>query len=107
MRSGLQVLVLAVACGTAWSGQAVAQDVSEGEALYQDVCRNCHGPTGKGMASFPRLVGHDAEFIASRLEKYRAGERVGSNSALMMPVAADLTDEDIANLAAYITEELG
>jgi len=97
----LMVLVSAMA-----ADQASAEDAAEGEALYQEVCRNCHGPSGRGLASFPGLLGHDVDFIVSRLETYRAGERVGGNSALMMPVAAELSDEEIANLAAYITEDL-
>lgn len=82
---------------------ANAQDAAAGETLYQDVCKNCHGPTAKGMASFPKLVGNDAGYLVGRLEQYRAGEKVGPNSALMMPVASELSDKDIAALAKYIT----
>ncbi len=84
------------------AAQAFAQDISAGEKLYQDNCRNCHGPSAAGMASFPKLAGRSEKYLISRLEQYRAGERVGPNSALMMPMAADLSDEDIANVAAYI-----
>ena len=77
-------------------------DVAAGEALYQGGCRNCHGPTAKGMASFPKLVGHDAGYLTGRLEQYRSGEQVGPNTALMKPQAVNLSDEDIANLAAYL-----
>lgn len=83
-----------------WAG-AVAAD--EAETLYQDVCRNCHGPEGQGLASYPELAGRDAAFVTDRLETYRAGERVGYNTALMAPHAADLTDDEIAGLAAYIS----
>lgn len=82
-----------------------AADKSAGETLYADVCTQCHGPNAQGMASFPSLSGRDAEYIASRLETYRAGEEVGSNSFLMIPNATDLSDDDIANLAAYIADK--
>lgn len=82
----------------------VVGDIAVGEELYQDSCRNCHGPRARGMASFPKLTGHEAEYLVERLAAYRAGEKVGPNTALMAPVAADLTDEDIASLALYITE---
>ncbi len=86
-------------------GAAHAQDdgAAAAERKYAEVCKTCHGPTGKGMASFPRLAGRDADYITSRLQQYRAGEKVGPNSALMMPHAAQLTDDEIANLAAYIS----
>lgn len=81
-----------------------AADKSAGETLYADGCAQCHGPSGKGMASFPSLTGRDVDYITSRLETYRAGEKVGSNSSLMIPNATDLSDDDIANLAAYIAD---
>jgi len=94
--TGLAVAILLCA------GHAGAQDVAAGEAAYQSVCRNCHGPTAKGMASFPKLSGNSADYLEGRLKQYRAGEQVGYNTALMRPHAAELSDEEIANLAAYI-----
>ena len=85
------------------AGQAGAQDIAAGEALYQSVCRNCHGPKAQGLASYPKLSDKDATFLQIRLEQYRAGERIGPNSPLMIPHARDLTDDDIANLTGYIT----
>lgn len=84
------------------AAQAGAQDPSGAEALYQESCRNCHGPKAQGMASFPKLAGQSEEYLAMRLEQYRAGETVGSNSALMQPHASELSDDEIAGLAAYI-----
>ena len=74
------------------------------EAMYANSCAQCHGRTGRGMASFPALAGRDAAHISDRLTQYRAGEPIGPNSALMMPVAAELSDGDIARLSAYIAE---
>jgi cytochrome c553 len=54
------------------------------------------------MASFPSLRGKEASYLAERLNQYRAGEKVGPNSLLMIPVAADLTDDEIEGLAEYI-----
>lgn len=84
-------------------GQIQSADVSAGERMYARACAHCHGRTGRGMASFPSLTGKDADYIASRLMQYRAGETIGPNTALMRPVAARLSDEDIANLAAFVS----
>lgn len=97
------MLVIATAL-TLGAGAVQAADKAAGETLFADACAQCHGPAGKGMASFPSLSGRDADYITSRLETYRAGEKVGSNSFLMIPNATDLTDEDIANLAAFIAD---
>ncbi len=82
---------------------ARAGDVAAGEKRYKVNCVNCHGRTGKGMASFPSLVGRDAAYVADRLNKYRAKEKVGPNSAIMMSLSGELSDDDIANLAAYVS----
>ena len=87
------------------SASVPAADKAAGESMYADACAQCHGPSRKGMASFPSLTGRSVDYITSRLETYRAGERVGSNSTLMIPNAVDLSDDDIANLAAYIADD--
>ena len=80
-------------------------DLAAGEELYQSVCRNCHGPTAKGMASFPKLAGQEAAYLSTQLAEYRAGVTLGFNTALMAPHAKPLSDQDILNLAAYIATE--
>lgn len=96
-------LMVAAAAMTVVAAEAGAQDAAAGEDLYRDSCRQCHGPTGRGMASYPRLNDKEAEYLVDRLQRYRAGERFGPNSALMIPAASDLSDEDIANLAAFLS----
>ena len=85
--------------------QAQAGDIDAGKNLYASNCAQCHGPTAKGMASFPSLIGRDADYTQSRLETYRAGEKVGANSGLMIPNAKNLSDEDIANLTAFLSSK--
>lgn len=62
-------------------------------------CVACHGDDGKGTApNFPVLAGQYADYIAHALRQYRSRER---NNALMSPWAENLSDADIADLAAY------
>lgn len=70
---------------------------------FTKVCSTCHGPTGRGMASFPRLSDKDKKYLVSRLKQYRAGEKVGPNTPLMAPHAVNLTDAEIDGLADYIS----
>ncbi|MFT6430545.1 MAG: cytochrome c553 [Halopseudomonas sp.] len=83
----------------------VVTDTLVGEGIYKKVCTNCHGSTGKGMASFPRLAGKKADYLVERLAAYRAGDMIGPNSPLMWPVAEELTDSDINSIASYIVTE--
>ena len=78
-------------------------DVAAGEELFQKSCRNCHGPKGQGLASYPKLNDKTFAHIQMRLEQYRAGEKLGPNAPLMIPHARELTDEEIVNMAAWVT----
>ena len=57
------------------------------------------------MASYPRIGGKEVDYLTKRLERYRAGEKIGANSDLMIMNAKKLTDEDIADLTAYLSEQ--
>lgn len=81
-----------------------AAEVDLGEAMYGAQCAQCHGQMGRGAGAFPSLSGQTAEYIAEKLERYRAREQLGGMSALMWGSAANLSDADIANLSAFITE---
>lgn len=62
-------------------------------------CAACHGEDGRGIApNFPVLAGQYADYLVHALKQYRSGER---DNALMTPMAAGLSDDDIADLAAY------
>jgi cytochrome c553 len=66
------------------------------------VCASCHGADGIAlMPIYPNLAGQNEEYLVSALKAYRSKERQGGNAALMHAMAANLSDEDIANLAAY------
>ncbi|HSP00718.1 MAG TPA: c-type cytochrome [Thioalkalivibrio sp.] len=83
------------------SGNDAAGDASAGQAKFAS-CAACHGAQGEGQGIFPKLAGTPADRIAELLKRYRAGEEVGPQSALMAPNASGLSDEDISDLAAYI-----
>jgi cytochrome c553 len=64
-------------------------------------CIACHGAKGEGGVG-PTLAGQAAADIATKLLQYKNGETLGSQSALMWSQAAQLSDQDIDNLAAFI-----
>jgi len=83
---------------------ALVGDVVAGEERYKKSCVNCHGAAGKGVASYPKISGKEVSHTITMLETYRAGTKVGPNSSLMIMMAKPLTDEEIANLAAYLKD---
>lgn len=65
-------------------------------------CAGCHGVEGISAAGmFPNLAGQKAEYFESALKAYRDGDRVND---MMTGMARDLSDETIADLAAYYSE---
>lgn len=68
-------------------------------------CTACHGPSGDGVAQagFPSISGQHAEYTATQLKAFRAGERTNDgDSAPMRTVSERLTDREIEALASYM-----
>lgn len=61
-------------------------------------CAICHGPTGLSRADSPNLAGQYASVIYKQMLDFRSGART---SAIMSPFAANLTDQEIADVAVY------
>ena len=93
--AGLLVSVTnAVAGGDADSGQQKAQ-----------ACVSCHGETGMSISpQYPNLAGQYEDYLEQALSDYRDGDR---DNAIMKGFAAALTDQDIADLAAYFSSQDG
>lgn len=97
----LGVLVMA---GTSMSGyaQAVTGDAAAG-AKKNALCIGCHGIKGyhtgfPEVHRVPKIAGQGAGYIAAALHAYKAGERKHPS---MRTTASSLSDQDIADLAAY------
>jgi cytochrome c553 len=86
--------------GDAEAGKALASKKgSTGQS-----CVDCHGAEGNAPidASYPKLGGQYADYIEHSLQAYRSGDRGGSPTTdLMAGQAKGLTDQQIADLAAY------
>lgn len=62
-------------------------------------CQGCHGTNGVSASpDIPNLAGQKSYYLAAQLRAFRAADR---KHELMNPIAAQLSDADIANLAAY------
>ena len=61
-------------------------------------CQACHIPSNPATSEVPRLVGQRAGYLARQLKAFRSGDR---KHDLMSAIAAQLSDADIADLAAY------
>jgi cytochrome c553 len=82
---------------------ASAGDVERGERM-SNTCVACHGPGGNSQipSMYPSLAGRDAGELEELLKGYRSGD---IQEPQMSPQATRLTDEDIADLAAYFAAQ--
>lgn len=79
-------------------------DPAAGKGKAQ-VCAACHGPDGRSVdPSYPNLAGQHESYLVKALADYRAGRRV---NAIMAPMASNLSDQDIEDLAAWYASQEG
>ena len=82
-----------------FSGSALAApDIAAGKAMAGQ-CFGCHGPEGNSKNSnFPILAGQKSAYLVNQLRAVRDGTR---ENGMMKNIAANLSNEEINNLAAY------
>jgi cytochrome c553 len=74
-----------------------AASVGKGATLAM-ACTMCHGARGTSPAGTPHLAGQPASSTYKQLRDYASGHR---RSAIMQPLVANLSDQDMRDLAAY------
>jgi cytochrome c553 len=84
--------------GSIERGQALAAGVA-GTTV---ACATCHGPDLKGLAAVPPIVGRSPTYAVRQFVDFQTGARNGAAAALMKPVVATLTLDDMVALAAYL-----
>jgi cytochrome c553 len=91
--AGLSGVLVAIA------GPADAADPRAGRQKAAGVCQACHGMDGLSKhPEAPNLAGQIPNYLAKAIAEYRDESRKNES---MNIVAKELTDEDIANLAAF------
>lgn len=72
-----------------------------GKTKFNQICTACHGANGQGQDDMPRLAGQPADYVRDTLKRFRAGGKHRPGS-LMIPIAKQLSDNDIEALASYV-----
>ena len=97
-------------------GGAPRDLMAEGEKIYHEgvpgaevpACESCHGKDAHGMDQFPRLAGQLYGYVINELvnwPKERGQDpKNPDNSEIMGPIAEKLTKEQIAAVAAYVSD---
>ena len=103
--SFLRLIAVAVLGATALASEAAGDPAAGAKKNFQ--CQGCHGIAGWKTAypevySVPKLGGQKPAYIVAALKAYKKGER---DHATMRAIAADLSDQDMEDLAAYYGAE--
>jgi cytochrome c553 len=85
---------------------AQAADIDAGKAKAASVCAACHGANGVSVSdTIPNLAAQRAGYLESQLKAFKEGTRRAagptSPAATMAAIAAQLSTDDMANVAAY------
>jgi cytochrome c553 len=106
MKTTNTILALAALfCAGVANAQAPTGDANRGRERVQ-MCQGCHGIDGWRTAfpevyHVPKLAGQHAQYLVGALQAYRSGAR---SHPSMRAIAASLSDQDIADLAAYYAQ---
>jgi cytochrome c553 len=75
-------------------------DLAAGDAKYTATCAACHGADGNsGAPANPKIAQQHPEYLVKQLQEFKAGKRP---SPVMQGFAAQLTDADMKNIAAFL-----
>lgn len=84
---------------------ALAGDGRTDRASAVTVCAACHGANGVSVAEhIPNLAGQKSDYLTAQLAAFKDGSR---KSELMNPIAAQLSETDIASAVAYFSTQDG
>jgi cytochrome c553 len=85
---------------------AHAADIEAGKAKVTQVCAACHGANGVSVSdTIPNLAAQRAPYLENQLKAFKDGTRKAAGlvgpAATMAAIAAQLSPQDNANVAAY------
>ena len=88
-----------VPTGSIAKGEQLALTGGNGKTT---ACVVCHGPALTGLGPVPRIAGHSPTYIIRQLAGFQVGARNSDLDQLMKGVVANLTQDDIISLAAFL-----
>jgi cytochrome c553 len=101
VRSLFAFALAACLCGQAFAAGNAASGKQKSQA-----CAACHGADGNGPTGpdFPRLAGQHYDYLLKALRDYKSGAR---KDPVMAAQAGPLSPQDMADLAAYFSDQKG
>jgi cytochrome c553 len=102
----MKKLILALFCGLVSLSAVAGGNIAKGADLAKkNNCAACHGANFDKPIdpSYPKLAGQHADYLEHALKAYKRGDGPnGRNNAIMGGQVKPLSNEDMADLAAYL-----
>lgn len=79
--------------------------IAKGEALVNSgKCAECHGADMRGLTekNAPPIAGRSPGYLARQLYDFKSGARSGAGAVLMKPAVAQLTNDDLVAITAFL-----
>ena len=85
-----------------FASSVMAGDAAKGKDKTA-TCTACHGADGNSpLAMYPKIAGQNEKYLIKQLKEFKTGER---DNAMMAPMVSTLSDEDMADIAAYYASQ--
>jgi cytochrome c553 len=100
--------LLALATPIVAAQGVIKGDPAKAQQIVTQVCAACHGADGNSPSpANPSLAGQHPEYLFKQLRNYKAqnGKPPERNNAVMAGMVANLSDDDMKNLAAYFSAQ--
>lgn len=99
--------IIGAGCSNIERSRDLANPTVPGHVLAEQVCSACHGIDGNSVSpTFPKLAGQQAVYITNQLNHFRSHQRLDpAGSEFMWGLSHHLTDEQIAGIAKYYSEQ--
>ena len=87
-----------------------AGDAGRGEQKAKQACAACHAVNGDWnktlQPEYPKLAGQHYDYLVTALNAYKQGDKsvIGRKSAVMAPMAAGLSRQEIEDVAAFLSK---
>jgi len=99
----MHCLLTVAAASLLLASQATSAQANTAAPVAASTCIACHGMHGEGAPNgAPRLAGQNADYMNHALSMFKAGTRA---SAIMQPIARNLSDIEIRQLADYFFQQ--
>ncbi len=85
--------------GSVAKGKAFVESGGGGKSV---ACATCHGDNLMGLGNVPRLAGVHPAYLGRQLFLFKDGTRNGIDAQLMKKAVAQMTDQDVLNISAYL-----